>query len=360
MEEIKRDDDLVVSFKELEIDSMINLISDTVTKPTPGMLEAMMNAAVGDDVFGEDPTVKELENRLARMFGKERGLFCPTGTMSNQLALKCHTQPMDEVICDENSHIYHYENGGYAMHSGISIQLLPGHNGIITKEQVEKAIKPDYDWLPRTRLVVLENSANRAGGNYYTRDEIRPISEFCRSNDLKIHLDGARLFNVLVETGDTTEEVGTLFDSISICLSKGLGAPAGTVLLGEEDFIKQARRWRKAMGGGMRQSGYLAAAGLYALKHHIDRLKIDNARAKKLGAVLSECDYVAQVRSVKTNIVIFDLVQEVPATLLLEYFRSKGMNASAFAPHTVRLVTHLDITDDMISQAIEIIRSFKK
>lgn len=339
---------------------MINLISDTVTKPTPGMLEAMMSATVGDDVFGEDPTVKELENKLASMFGKEKGLFCPSGTMSNQLALKCHTQPMDEVICDENSHIYHYENGGYAFHSGISIQLLPGQNGKITKEQVEKAVKPDYDWLPRTRLVVLENSANRAGGNYYTCEEIRPISEFCRSKGFRIHLDGARLFNVLVETGESTAEVGTLFDSISICLSKGLGAPAGTVLLGDVDFIKQARRWRKAMGGGMRQSGYLAAAGIYALSHHIDRLKIDNKRAKQLELVLQECDYVAQVRTVRTNIVIFDLVPEVPATLLLDYFRSKGLNASAFASHTVRLVTHLDITDEMISQASEIIRSFKK
>lgn len=339
---------------------MINLISDTVTKPTPGMLEAMWNASVGDDVFGEDPTVKELEIKLANMFGKEKGLFCPSGTMSNQLALKCHTQPMDEVICDENSHIYHYENGGYAFNSGISIQLLPGQNGKITKGQVEKAVKPDYDWLPRTRLVVLENSANRAGGDYYTCDEIKPISEFCRANGFRIHLDGARLFNVLVETGESTAEVGTLFDSISICLSKGLGAPVGTVLLGEADFIKQARRWRKALGGGMRQSGYLAAAGIYALNHHIDRLKIDNKRAKQLESVLKGCDYVMQVRTVKTNIVIFDLVPEVPAIVLLEYFRSKGLNASAFASHTVRLVTHLDITEEMITQAGEIIRSFKK
>lgn len=339
---------------------MINLISDTVTKPTPGMLEAMMNATVGDDVFGEDPTVKELESRLAAMFGKEKGLFCPSGTMSNQLALKCHTQPMDEVICDENSHIYHYENGGYAFHSGISIQLLPGLNGKITKDQVEKAVKPDYDWLPRTRLVVLENSANRAGGNFYTCEEIRPISDFCRETGLRIHLDGARLFNVLVETEESTTEVGSLFDSISICLSKGLGAPAGTVLLGEEDFIKRARRWRKAMGGGMRQSGYLAAAGLYALNHHIDRLKVDNKRAKQLESVLRECDYVTQVRTVKTNIVIFDLVPDVPATKLLAYFHSSGLNASAFAPHTVRLVTHLDITEEMVNRASEIIRSFKK
>lgn len=324
------------------------------------MLEAMMNATVGDDVFGEDPTVKALESKLASMFGKQKGLFCPSGTMSNQLALKCHTQPMDEVICDENSHIYHYENGGYAFHSGISIQLLPGQNGKITKEQVAKAVKPDYDWLPRTRLVVLENSANRAGGNYYTCDEIRPISEFCRANGFRIHLDGARLFNVLVETGESTAEVGTLFDSISICLSKGLGAPAGTVLLGDVDFIKQARRWRKAMGGGMRQSGYLAAAGIYALSHNIDRLKIDNKRAKKLESVLQKCDYVALVRTVRTNIVIFDLVPEVPATVLLDYFRSKGLNASAFASHTVRLVTHLDISEEMIAQASEIIRSFKK
>jgi len=338
---------------------MINLISDTVTKPTKGMLDAMHNAQVGDDVFGEDPSVNQLQEMLAKMFAKEAGLFCPSGTMSNQIAIKCHTQPMDELICDINSHVYQYENGGFAFHSGVSIQLLNGDNGKLNIDHIAAAMRPLQDWLPTPKLVVLENSANRAGGNYYTCQEISPITEFCRDHGLKLHLDGARLFNVLVETGETTQEVGSLFDSISICLSKGLGAPAGTVLLGDLEFIKKARRWRKAFGGGMRQSGFLAAAGCYALNNHVERLKLDNDRARRLGLVLQECPYVRMVRPVKTNIVIFDLIEEIPATTFLAQLKANGITASAFAPYTVRFVTHLDVDDAMIDQVIKFLQALK-
>lgn len=338
---------------------MINLISDTVTKPTPEMLEAMMAAEVGDDVFKEDPTVRKLEYKLSDMFGHEAALYCPSGTMSNQLAIKCHTQPMDEVVCDINSHIYQYENGGWAIHSGLSINLLHGKNGILIPEQIESAIKPKYDWLPRTKLVVLENSANKAGGNYYTKAQLKPLSETARDNRLSIHLDGARLFNVLVETGDSPRDIGPLFDSISICLSKGLGAPVGSVLIGSKEFINEARRWRKAFGGGMRQAGYLAAAGIYALDHHIDRLKEDNNRAAHIGQTLSHCPYVKNVRPVKTNIVIFDLIDSISADHFLDYLSENDINASAFGAQTVRFVTHLDVDDEMIARCISVINAFK-
>ena len=338
---------------------MIPLISDTVTKPTPGMLEAMMHAEVGDDVFGQDPSINALQDYMAEMFGMEAALFCPSGTMSNQLAIKCHTQPMDELICDINSHVYQYENGGYAFHSGLSLILLQGDNGKVTADQIEAVIRPDLDWLPNSKLVVLENSANRAGGNYYTLDEIAPITTLCRSKGLSLHLDGARLFNVLVETGESPRDVGRHFDSISICLSKGLGAPAGTVLLGERDFIKKARKWRKAMGGGMRQAGFLAAAGLYALQNQVNRLKEDNQKAKRIGAILSKCDYVTQVRPVKTNIVIFDVVPETSADKVLAYYKAHGLIASSFASHTIRFVFHLDISDDMEGVVTDIIQNYK-
>ena len=236
---------------------MINLISDTVTKPSKEMLEFMFNAEVGDDVFQEDPTVNDLESYCASLFGKESALFCPSGTMTNQIAIKCHTQPLDEVICDHYSHVYQYETGGYAFNSNVAINLIEGKNGKITAHQIESAIKPVFDWLPISKLVVIENSCNKGGGSFYTKEEIEPISKLCKEKGLKLHLDGARLFNVLVKTGESTKEIGNLFDSISICISKGLGAPVGSLLIGNADFIKQGRRFRKVMGGGMRQSGYL-------------------------------------------------------------------------------------------------------
>jgi threonine aldolase len=331
---------------------MVNLISDTVTKPTPGMLQAMMAASVGDDVFGQDPTVNKLEAKVAGMFGKEAAVFCPSGTMTNQIALKVHTQPLDEVICDELSHIYQYEAGGYAFNSGIAINMLEGTNGKITAGQIAPAIKPEYDWLPRTKLVVLENTCNKGGGSYYTLDEIHPITELCRERGLALHLDGARLFNALVETGESTEAVGRAFGSISICLSKGLGAPVGSVLIGSRDFIKEARRFRKVMGGGMRQAGYLAAAGIYALDHHVDRLREDNDRARRLGATLEQMPYVESVRPVQSNIVIFDLKGAKTAESFLAKLEEKGVQASPFGPKTVRFVTHLDVTEKMIGKTV--------
>ncbi|HMQ63608.1 MAG TPA: GntG family PLP-dependent aldolase [Flavilitoribacter sp.] len=333
----------------------INLISDTVTKPTEGMLQAMMSAEVGDDVFGEDPTVNALEARLAGMFGKEAAVFCPSGTMTNQIAIKVNTQPLDELICDEYSHVYQYEAGGYAFNSGIGINLIKGVNGKITAGQVAAAVKPVHDWLPRSRLVVLENTCNKGGGSYYTLPEMQPISELCRNRGLKIHLDGARLFNALVETGEDSAAVGKLFDTISICLSKGLGAPVGSVLIGDRESIRQARRFRKVMGGGMRQAGYLAAAGLYALDHHIERLKEDNDRAKLLGHTLRKMSCVTDVRPVQSNIVIFDVAASLTAASFLEKLAAHGILATPFGPQTVRFVTHLDFTEEMLSETIKVL-----
>ncbi len=327
----------------------VNLISDTVTKPSPEMLQAMMSAEVGDDVFRADPTVNALEEKAATMFGKAAALYCPSGTMTNQIAIKTHTQPLDEMICDEYSHVYQYETGGYAFNSGIGVKLLKGSHGKITAEQVEGAIQPTYDWLPRTRLVVLENTCNKGGGSYYTLDEIKPIQQLCKDRDLMLHLDGARLFNALVETGESTQAVGEHFDSISICLSKGLGAPVGSLLIGNEDFIRQARRYRKVMGGGMRQAGILAAAGIFALDNNIERLKIDNDRARKFGTFLSALPYVTDVRPVQSNILIFDVIAPHTAASFLEILKNKNINASPFGPQTIRFVTHLDITEDMMT-----------
>lgn len=335
----------------------INLVSDTVTKPTPAMLQAMFGAEVGDDVFGEDPTVNALEAKAANLFGKQAAVFCPSGTMTNQIALKVHTQPLDEVICDEYSHIYNYEVGGYAFNSGIGITLIKGTNGKITAEQIAAAIKPDYDWLPKSSLVVLENTANKGGGSYYTLDEIRPIQQLCQARGLKLHLDGARIFNALVETGESTQDVGALFDSVSICLSKGLGTPVGSLLIGDADFIKKARRVRKVMGGGMRQAGYLAAAGIYALDHHVQRLKADNDRAKRIGAVLQQLPYVESVRPVMTNILIFDVKAPYTAASYLEKLAEKGIKATAFGPQTVRFVTHLDFTEPMLEETLKVIQT---
>ena len=335
---------------------MINLISDTVTKPTPQMLDFMMKAEVGDDVFGQDPTINELENYVAEMFGKEKAIFCPSGTMTNQIAIKCHTQPLDEVICDHYSHVYQYETGGYAFNSGVAVNLIQGTNGKITAEQVEAAIKPVYDWLPISKLVVLENSCNKGGGSYYTLDEIKPITKLCKDRGLKLHLDGARLFNVLVETGENTEDIGKHFDSISICISKGLGAPVGSLLIGDAGLIKQARRYRKVMGGGMRQAGYLAAACLFALKNQRTRLKIDNDKAKEIGQLLEKQSYVKLVRPVKTNIVIFDLADGQKAEPFLEKLKATGILATAFGPETVRFVTHLDYTDEMHTKVMGVLK----
>ena len=334
----------------------INLISDTVTRPTAGMLAAMMQAEVGDDVFGQDPTVNHLEEKAAIMFGKEAAVFCPSGTMTNQIAIKVHTNPLDEVICDEYSHVYQYETGGYAFNSGVAINLIKGNFGKITADQVGSAIKPLHDWLPKSRLVVLENTCNKGGGSYYTIEEIRPIRGLCKDRGLKLHLDGARLFNALVETGESAKDIGSLFDSISICLSKGLGAPVGSLLIGDKVFISEARRFRKVMGGGMRQAGFLAAAGIYALDHQVDRLREDNQAAKELGNILEGLNYVENVRPVKSNIVIFDVKAPYTAENFLTKLKEYGIEAAPFGPQTVRFVTHLNISKEMIDTTIKVLQ----
>ncbi len=337
--------------------NLVNLISDTVTKPSKPMLEAMFAAEVGDDVFAEDPAINKLQSYASTLFGKDAALFCPSGTMTNQIAINVHTRPLDEVICDEYSHIYQYEVGGYSFNSGVGINLIRGVNGKITAQQVKQAIKQDYDWLPNSKLVVLENTCNKGGGSYYTLSEIAEIKTVCTENNLLLHLDGARLFNALVETNESTLEVGNLFNSISICLSKGLGAPVGSLLIGSNAFIKRARKVRKALGGGMRQAGYLAAAGLYALENNIPLLKIDNARAKELGKILIEQDYIDSVRPVQSNIVIFDLKSRITAHQYLEAIKEKGILASAFGPNTVRFVSHLDINENQFEKVKEVIAS---
>lgn len=336
----------------------IPLLSDTVTRPTPGMLEAMFHAEVGDDVFREDPTINALEVKCAGLFGHEAALFCPSGTMTNQIALKVHTRPLDEVICDEMSHIFQYEVGGYAFHSGIAVNLLHGENGILTPELVKAAVRPRQDWLPLSRLVVIENTCNKGGGSIYSLERIRGIQAVCQKHGLALHLDGARIFNALVETGDSPASIGAETDSISVCLSKGLGAPVGSVLTGSRAFIAEARRVRKVMGGGMRQAGFLAAAGIYALDHHIERLTDDHAHARMLAAALSELPWVGGIRPVQTNIVIFDLAPPLTPAVFLEFLKKNGIVASAFGPQTIRFVTHLDVSREMVERVVEVLRGY--
>ncbi|MDX1954919.1 MAG: GntG family PLP-dependent aldolase [Chitinophagaceae bacterium] len=333
---------------------IIDYRSDTVTKPTPGMLEAMMKAPVGDDVFGEDPSINQLEQKAARMFGMEAALFCPSGTMTNQIAIKCHTQPGDEVIVDENAHVYQYEGGGIAFNSGASVRLLAGDRGRITAEAVGAAINPDDVHKARTSLVCLENTSNRGGGSCYALEDIRQIKKICSASGLSLHLDGARLFNALVARKETPIQHGEIFDSISICLSKSLGCPVGSLLLGRSDFIKKARRIRKVFGGGMRQAGFLAAAGIYALDHHVERLSIDHAHSREIEAAIATKPYVKKVLPVETNIIIFEL-SENTAPALVAQWKEKGLLAYAIAPNRVRLVVHLDITPEMVNRTIEII-----
>lgn len=336
---------------------IIDLRSDTVTKPTRAMLDAMLAAPVGDDVFNEDPTVIKLEEKLAAQFGKEAGLFCPSGTMTNQIAIKVHTQPGDEVICDVNSHIYNYEGGGISRNSGVQARLVAGDRGRITAQQVADNINGDYDWLTRTSLVSLENTVNRAGGSYYTKDMVEPIAALCREKKLKFHLDGARIYNALEETKETPLEAAKGFDSVSICLSKGLGAPSGSVLLGDKAFIKQARRVRKTWGGGMRQVGLLAAAGIYALDNNVKRLKDDHARARSIEKMLKQMPYIESILPVDTNILIFNLNAKITGEEFEKKLVSKNIKVSAFGKQTIRMVTHLDFTDDMLMEVEKVLKS---
>ena len=327
----------------------IDLRSDTLTQPTAGMKEAMFAAPVGDDVFGEDPTVNALETKIAALFGMEAALFCPSGTMTNQIAIRLHTGPQKEVICHQYSHIYLYEGGGIMANSMASVKLLTGDLGKITASQVAESINPDDVHAPETTLVSLENTMNKGGGSIYTLDEIKPIHALCKEKGIKLHLDGARLFNALVETEESSADWGALFDTISICLSKGLGCPIGSALLGTKADIKRAKKVRKVFGGGMRQAGFLAAAGIYALDHQVERLKEDHHRARVLGQFLVQAPHVVEVFPVATNIVIARLEGISPETYL-QQLAAKGIKGVKFGKDLVRFVTHLDFGDDHLEE----------
>lgn len=330
---------------------MIDLRSDTVTRPSKEMLEAMLSARVGDDVFGDDPTVNALEEKAAALLGKEAALFCPSGTMTNQIAVNVHTRPGDEVICHKHSHVYFYEGGAMMKNSGVSVCLLEGERGQITADEVAARINPDNDvHRPVTTLVEVENTMNKGGGSVYKYETLEEIEGVCRKHNLKYHLDGARLFNALAETGETAAKYGKLFDSVSICLSKGLGAPVGSLVIGDKAFIKRARRVRKTLGGAMRQSGYLAAAGIYALDHNIIRLHKDHEKARHLGKLLESLPYVEHVMPVETNILIFTLDKKYTEKQFLSRLRENDIHALPLAPQTIRFVTHLDFTDEMMTR----------
>jgi threonine aldolase len=327
----------------------IDLRSDTLTQPTAGMKEAMFTAPVGDDVFGEDPTVNALETKIAALFGMESALFCPSGTMTNQIAIRLHTGPQKEVICHQYSHIYLYEGGGIMANSMASVKLLTGDLGKITASQVAESINPDDVHAPETTLVSLENTMNKGGGSIYTLDEIKPIHALCKEKGIKLHLDGARLFNALVETGESPADWGAQFDTISICLSKGLGCPIGSILLGTKADIKRAKKVRKVFGGGMRQAGFLAAAGIYALDHQVERLKEDHHRARVLGEFLVQAPHVTEVLPVATNIVIARL-EGISPEAYLQQLAAQGIKGVKFGKDLVRFVTHLDFSDDHLEE----------
>jgi len=334
---------------------IVDLRSDTVTKPTPGMLEAMWSAKIGDDVFGEDESITELEEKAAKIFGMEAGIFCPSGTMTNQVAIKCFTQPLDELIADQTAHVYRYEGGGIAFNSGVSTRLLNGYRGIITAEMIEPEINAENVHYPRTSLVVLENTVNRGGGSCYTLEHIKPIAALCKARGLKLHLDGARIFNALTYTGDKAADYGKYFDGISVCLSKGLGAPVGSVFLASKETIKYARRVRKVFGGGMRQAGFLAAAGIYALDHHVERLKIDHVHAQILADALAKCSWVTNVLPAETNLVLFDTAE--PAGIVSKKLDEHGIKALPTAANLIRFVLHLDVHPEQVEYAVATLKT---
>ena len=326
---------------------VVNLISDTVTPPVPGMLEAMFRAKVGDDVFKEDPSVNAFEEEVAAFFGKEAALFFPSGTMTNQTAIKLHTQPGEQLICDHYAHIFNYEGGGVSFNSGVSCKMIQGDRGRITAEQIESCINPpDFYHSPRTSLVCLENTTNKGGGAFYELEEIKKIRALCDREKLALHLDGARLWNALEVTGEDPKEYGALFDTISLCFSKGLGCPVGSVLVGSWEQMQEALRIRKVFGGGMRQAGYLAAAGSYALKHHRKDLSLDHKRAKEIAEVLNNCSFVNEIQPVTTNIIIFSLKSDYDEVQFVQELKEKQILIIGLGKGKLRMVTHRDYTQE--------------
>lgn len=338
---------------------MIDLRSDTFTLPTEAMLQAMSTARVGDDVFGEDPTVNELQTYVAELFGKEAALFFPSGTMANQVAIRVHTRPGDELICDVGAHVHYYEGGGIAANSGVSVNLVNGDRGVFTAEDVKARIREDNVHFPVSRIVCIENTCNRGGGRMFPITNIEAIAKVCIENGLALHMDGARLFNAMRADGTQPSDHGQHCDSISICLSKGLGAPVGSVLIGGKDFIHRARRVRKLMGGGMRQAGFLAAAGLFALKNHVERLEEDHRHAARLHAVLSEMPFISKVLPQETNIVTCEMAEKQDAGKFLWHLMGQEILALPMGPTMIRFVTHLGISANNIDRAIEAIRDYK-
>ncbi len=336
----------------------INLISDTVTKPTAGMLDAMMSAEVGDDVFKADPTVNALEEKVAKMFNKEAALFFPSGTMTNQAAIKVHTNPGDQLICDKYAHVYNYEGGGVSFNSGVSCKLVDGHRGMMTAEQVEAAINPpDFYHSPLTTLVCIENTANKGGGACWDFEELKRIKSVCDAHDLAYHLDGARLWNALVAKNETAGQYGDLFDTISICLSKGLGCPVGSVLVGTEADIQKALRIRKVFGGGMRQAGFLAAAAIYALDNQVERLAEDHKKAKEIGTVLESLAFIKKVEPIETNIIIFEIDEnKIGSEAFVETLKEKNIHIIGMGQGKLRIVTHSDYTNEMHDNFLGILR----
>lgn len=335
----------------------IDLRSDTVTKPSAGMIAAMNAAKVGDDVFEEDPSVNELEAMCATLFGKEAAIFCPTGTMTNQIAIKLHTSPGDEIICERESHVYIYEGGGIAFNSGCQVRTVEGERGKITANDVLKSINAVDIHKPPTTLVSLENTCNRGGGACYELETLQQIQAVCKEKNLGIHLDGARIFNAIVAKNYTAKEVGDCFDTISICLSKGLGTPLGSVLVGTKKHITKARRYRKMLGGGMRQAGYMAACGIFALNEQVERLAEDHQHAKQVASVLIEKSFVGHIFPVETNIIIFEVMDSYTADELVVRFANDDVLCFAISPTYIRFVFHIDITPEMVQHLIKVINS---
>lgn len=335
---------------------IIDLRSDTVTKPTKEMLEAMFGAEVGDDIFDEDPTVIKLQQKVAKILNKEAAIYTPSGTMANQMAIKLHTQPGDEVICDITSHIYNFEGGGISFNSGASVKLIYGDNGRIKASQVLESINPKNIHAANSSLVSLENTSNKGGGSCYDIADIKEIATVCKENNLKLHLDGARLFNAVVKKGYSASEIGNLFDSVSVCLSKGLGAPIGSVLAGTNEFITRAKRYRKLFGGAMRQAGYIAAAGIYALDNHISRLKEDHENAQELVKILQKQSYVEEILPTETNIVIFKLNKSIKDEDFMNRLNQMNVKVIGFGPQVIRMVTHLDFKTEMLEEVEKVLK----